>query len=177
MKFDKSVKFLVALVLLLVAFPSLAQRRGREPGAVRLPSPPETVVEETAAPALEEVTPPTPEKPAAAQPEMVYLNVQEQDIKDVIRQISKATGKNFIIDDKVRGKITILSEKMMTKEEAYQAFLSALEVAGYTVVTGPAGIIKIVSLKDALGSPIPIHVDSTPYTDSFITRLITLENI
>jgi general secretion pathway protein D len=108
---------------------------------------------------------------------MVYLNVQGQDITDVIKQISKATGKNFIIDDKVKGKITILSEKMMTKEEAYQAFLSALEVAGFTVVTGPAGIIKIVALKDALGSPIPIHVDSTPYTDSFITRLISLSNI
>lgn len=108
---------------------------------------------------------------------MVYLNVQDQDITAVIKQISKATSKNFIIDDKVKGKVTILSERMMTKEEAYQAFLSALEVAGFTVVTGPAGIIKIVALKDALGSPIPIHVDSTPYTDSFITRLISLSNI
>lgn len=109
--------------------------------------------------------------------EMVYLNVQDQDIADVIRQISKATGKNFIIDDKVRGKVTIMSEKMMSKEEAYQAFLSALEVAGFTTVTGPGGIIKIISLKDAVSAPIPIHVDSTPYTDSYVTRLISLKNI
>lgn len=109
--------------------------------------------------------------------EKVYLNVQDQDIKDVIKQISKATGKNFIIDDKVRGKVTIMSEKMMTKEEAYQAFLSALEVAGFTTVTGPGGIIKIVGLKEAVSSPIPIHVDSTPYTDSYVTRLIPLKNI
>ena len=109
--------------------------------------------------------------------ELVYLNVQDQDIKDVIRQISKATGRNFIIDDKVRGKVTIMSEKQMTKEEAYQAFLSALEVAGFTTVTGPGGIIKIVGLKDAVSAPIPIHVDSTPYTDSYITRLIALKNI
>ena len=109
--------------------------------------------------------------------EKVYLNVQEQDIRDVIRQISKATGRNFIIDDKVRGKITIISERLMTQEEAYQTFLSALEVAGYTTVTGPGGIIKIVSTKNASKHPIPIHVDTTPYTDSFITRLISLENI
>jgi len=128
-----------------------------------------------AAPAAPEAAPAA--EPQAAGPEMVYLNVQDQDIKDVIRQISKATSKNFIIDDKVRGKVTILSEKMMSKEEAYQAFLSALEVAGFTVVTGPAGIIKIVPLKDALGSAIPIHVDSTPFTDSFVTRLISLSNI
>lgn len=179
MKFDNWLKFLVVLSLILVGSTSLAQRRATRTGTVRLPSPPETVVvDETVAPAPEEITPPTAQtQKAAPAEEMVYLNVQDQDIKDVIRQISKATRKNFIIDDKVRGKITILSEKMMTKEEAYQAFLSALEVAGYTVVTGPAGIIKIVSLKDALGSPIPIHVDTTPYTDSFITRLITLENI
>lgn len=109
--------------------------------------------------------------------EKVYLNVQEADIKDVIKQISKATGRNFIIDDKIRGKITIISERPMTSEEAYQTFLSALEVAGYTTVKGPANVIKIVSLKDASKSPIPTHVDSTPYTDSFITRLIPLENI
>ncbi|MFH0800569.1 MAG: type II secretion system secretin GspD [Pseudomonadota bacterium] len=109
--------------------------------------------------------------------DMVYLNVQDQEIKDVIKQISKATAKNFIIDDKVRGKVTIMSEKTMTKEEAYQAFLSALEVVGFTTVIGPGGIIKIVALKDAVTAPIPIHVDSTPYTDSYVTRLIALRNI
>ncbi|MBI2974986.1 MAG: type II secretion system secretin GspD [Deltaproteobacteria bacterium] len=105
------------------------------------------------------------------------MNVQDADIKDVIKQISKATGRNFIIDDKIKGKITIISERPMTREEAYQTFLSALEVAGYTIVKGPAGVIKIVPLKDATRSPIPTHVDSTPVTDMFITRLIPLQNI
>lgn len=114
---------------------------------------------------------------AVGDSDSVYLNVQDQDIKDVIKQISKATGKNFIIDDKIRGKVTIMSEKTMTKEEAYQAFLSALEVAGFTTVTGPGGIIKVVALADAKKSPIPIHMDSTPYTDSYVTRLIQLKNI
>lgn len=137
--------------------------------------------------AVEEAPPPPPE---AASPEaaagvqgplsdedQVYLNVHDADIKDVIKQISKATGRNFIIDDKIRGKVTIISERPMTREEAYQTFLSALEVAGYTTVKGPANVIKVVSLKDAAKSPIPTHVDSTPYTDSFVTRLIPLENI
>lgn len=110
--------------------------------------------------------------------EQVYLNVQDADIKDVIKQISKATGRNFIIDDKIGGKkVTIISEKPMTREEAYQTFLSALEVAGFTTVKGPANVIKIVPLKEASRAPIPTHVDSTPYTDAFITRLIPLENI
>jgi general secretion pathway protein D len=160
--------------LLLV---SVTQGQERRPartarGAVRLP---EEAREVSPAPPAEEAKEAKPEAPPGE--EMVYLNVQDQDIKDVIKQISKATGKNFIIDDKVRGKVTIMSEKMMTKEEAYQAFLSALEVAGYTTVIGPGGIIKIVSLKEAVAAPIPIHVDSTPYTDSYVTRLISLQNI
>lgn len=109
--------------------------------------------------------------------EMVYLNVQDADIKDVIKQISKATGKNFIIDAKVTGKITIISERAMTREEAYQTFLSALEVAGFTVVKGPADVIRIVATKEAVTAPIPTHVDTTPYTSSYITRLIPLQNI
>ncbi|OGQ47219.1 MAG: type II secretion system protein GspD, partial [Deltaproteobacteria bacterium RIFCSPLOWO2_02_FULL_46_8] len=123
--------------------------------------------------------PAKPEEEAAVNPsdEKVYLNVQDQDIKEVIKQISQSTGRNFIIDSKVSGKISILSHKMMTKEEAYQAFLSALQVAGFTTVAGPGGILKIIPLRDAKNFPIPTHIDTTPYTDSYITRLIKMENI
>ncbi len=105
------------------------------------------------------------------------LNVQDADIRDIIKQISLATGRNFILDDNVKGKITIISPKPVTKDEAYQTFLSALAVTGFTTVKGPAGVIKIVRLKDSIQYPIPTHVDSTPYTDSFVTRLIQLNNI
>ncbi|MFH1875112.1 MAG: type II secretion system secretin GspD [Pseudomonadota bacterium] len=180
MKLDKITIICLALTLIFGGSISFAQEpAGSGPmGTIRLPEPPADTEPREGAVPIETISA-VDNLPEAAKPkeEMIYLNVQDQDIKDVIRQISKATSKNFIIDDKIRGKITILSERMMTKEEAYQAFLSALEVAGYTVVTGPAGIIKVVSLKDAISSPIPIHVDSTPYTDSFVTRLISLQNI
>ncbi len=107
----------------------------------------------------------------------LYLNAVDTEIREIIKQISKATGKNFLIDDKVRGKVTILSEKKMTTEEAYQAFLSALEVLGFTVVNGPGDLIKIIPLKDALSNPLPIYRDDSPFTDSFITRLIPLKNV
>ncbi|MFH1653446.1 MAG: secretin N-terminal domain-containing protein, partial [Pseudomonadota bacterium] len=157
--------------------PGLSFSQPSDQGSVRLPES-EPMIE----PPPSQIEPPSepqsqPEAKASEGEEMVYLNVTDQDITDVIHQISKATGKNFIIDDKIRGKVTIISERMMTKEEAYQAFLSALEVAGYTIVTGPGGIIKIVSTREAVSKPIPTHVDSTPYTDSFVTRLIKLENI
>lgn len=175
----KFVNQITIAILSLVLVASTVHAQARTQGSVRLPA--SSTRRAAPAPAPREpVAQPAASvagKPEDKPEERVYLNVQDQDIKDVIKQISKATGKNFIIDNKVRGKVTIISEKMMTQEEAYQAFLSALEVAGFTVVSGPGGIIKIVALKEALSSPIPIHVDSTPYTDSFVTRLISLNNI
>ncbi len=107
----------------------------------------------------------------------LYLNAVDTDIREIIKQISKAAGKNFLIDDKVKGKVTILSEKKMTIDEAYQAFISALEVLGFTVVSGPSDLLKIIPLKDALTTPLPIYKDNSPITDSFITRLITMKNV
>ncbi|MDO8527616.1 MAG: type II secretion system secretin GspD [Deltaproteobacteria bacterium] len=187
MIYDKILQIILAVFIFLSPVLSRAQL---PQGSARLPS------QETPAPKKELTAAPREEgtESAIASPEekiegekkeeelaggedLVYLNVQDQDIKEVIKQIAKATGRNFIIDAKVSGKVTILSNKMMTKDEAYQAFLSALQMAGFTTVTGPAGILKIVPLRDAKNFPIPTHVDTTPYTDSYITRLIRLDNI
>ena len=193
------------LAVLTVSSIGFAQMGTQNQGGVTLPAPPEAAptlggvppagvppaeTPPAGSPSVPTLTPPpTSETPTSATPEaaaeettpgeeeMVYLNVQDQDIKEVIKQISKATKRNFIIDDKVRGKITIISEKMMTRSEAYQAFLSALQVTGFTVVEGPGGVLKIVGTREAIQYPIPTHVDTTPYTDSFITRLIKMENI
>jgi general secretion pathway protein D len=108
---------------------------------------------------------------------LIYLNATDVEVKDLIKQISKASGLNFLIDDKVRGKITIISEKPMTKDMAYQAFLSALQVMGYTTVETPGGLIKIVQTKEAINQPIELYKDSNPNTDKFITRIIQVRNI
>lgn len=109
--------------------------------------------------------------------ELIYLNATDVEIQDMIKQISKATGTNFLLDDRIRGKVTIISEKPMTKDMAYQAFLSALQVMGYTTVNTPAGLVKIVSTKDAINSPLDIYKDKNPYTDQFITRIYQAKNI
>jgi general secretion pathway protein D len=107
----------------------------------------------------------------------ITLNVSNQNIGEIIKQISRATGKNFILDGKVRGEVTIISDKKMTPDELYEAFLSALDVAGFTTVDGPAGLIKVVNKRQALASPIPIYTKKTPFTDRMITRLVQLKNI
>lgn len=109
--------------------------------------------------------------------EGIYFNIADDDIREVVKQISRALGKNFLLDDKLRGKVTIISERKMTKDEVWEAFQSALDVLGYTIVDGPAGLLKIVGTRDALSNPIDFYTDKSPFTDRFITRLITLKNI
>jgi len=134
----------------------------------------------TTSQAFAQLPPPDTEtKPPAETSEgEITLNAVDTEIAKIILQIHKVTGKSFILDEQIKAKkITILSEKKMTPDEAYQTFLSALEVVGYTVVPTSTGALKIIQLKDSLQEPIPVHTEDTPNTDSFITRLITLKHV
>ena len=98
-------------------------------------------------------------------------------LKDIIRTVSSWTGKNFILAQGVSGSIrlTILSPEKVTKEEAYQAFLSALNIAGYTTVdTGK--VVKILPLTTARSSNVKTFYGSkwAPATDEIITQIIPL---
>lgn len=119
-----------------------------------------------------------PATPGTAPEGMAYFDGTDLDIREMIKQISALTGKNFIINDKVRGKITIISDKPMTPDEAYQAFLSALEINGFTTVMTPAGLINIIPQRDSNQKPIDlIRIrEKTPNTDKYVTRIIQLEN-
>lgn len=108
---------------------------------------------------------------------MIMLNGVDVDIKDMIKLISNTTGRNFILKDTVKGKITIISEKPMTYQMAYEAFLSALEVNGFTVVETPAGLLNIIPKKDSITKPTDLFKDESPNTDKFITRIIQVNNI
>jgi general secretion pathway protein D len=76
------------------------------------------------------------------------MDFDQVDIKVFIKFISELTGKNFVVDDKVRGKVTVLSPSKISVEEAYKVFESVLEVHGFTTV--PAGkVIKVVPSVEA----------------------------
>jgi len=85
---------------------------------------------------------------------LVNLDFQNADIKDVIKSISEMTGINFVFDDKVRGKISIISPTKVTIKEAYKMFLSAMKLKGYLVVPITKKIAKIIPERDGPGSSI-----------------------
>jgi type II secretory pathway component GspD/PulD (secretin) len=89
----------------------------------------------------------------------VYLNYRNVDILQMITLMSELTGRNFLVDDKVRGRMTLIAPQPVTRAEAYQIFLAALTMQGFTVVSqGP--ISTIVPLRDAKTSPLPTVTDT-----------------
>jgi type II secretory pathway component GspD/PulD (secretin) len=89
----------------------------------------------------------------------VHLNFRNVDILQMIALMSELTGRNFLVDDKVRGHITLVAPQPVTRAEAYQIFLAALAMQGFIVVSqGP--ISTIVPLRDAKTSPLPTVTDT-----------------
>ena len=106
----------------------------------------------------------------------IVMNFQDVDIAALVKFISDITGKNFIVDEKVRGKVTIISPGNITKDEAYLVFQSVLQVKGFTTVPSGA-IIKIVSTKEAKSSTIETVFGTSAPRDEYITRLMPLKNV
>ena len=79
------------------------------------------------------------------------MNFQDVDISVLAKFISEITGKNFVLDESVRGKVSIMSPTKVTPEQAYSIFKSVLQLKGFaTVNAGP--MIKIIPSRDARGS-------------------------
>ena len=120
--------------------------------------------------ATAEASPPTQGAPQGAQrpaPEgsrtrngTIHLNFRNVDILQMITLMSELTGRNFLVDDKVRGHMTLIAPQPVTRAEAYQIFLAALAMQGFTVVS-QRPISTIVPLRDAKTSPLPTVTDPT----------------
>jgi len=114
---------------------------------------------------------------AAEPPVSTTLNFKGADIQAVISTVAQATGKNFIVDPRVKGKVTLISNRAMGKGEIYKVFLSILEVHGFTAI--PSGeAIKIVPDADAKHSSLPSASKRRPGRgDEAVTRVIEIEHV
>jgi general secretion pathway protein D len=100
----------------------------------------------------------------------VALNFQDVELAVLARFVSDVTGRNFILDERVRGTATIISPTRITPDEAYRVFQSVLAVKGFATV--PSGtFVKIVPVRDARESALP---DAPDGGDQLVTRILTL---
>ncbi len=104
-------------------------------------------------------------------------NYKEADLSQIIEAVSAVTGKNFIVDPRVRAQVTMLSSTPMSPAAFYEAFLSILQVHGFVAV--PAGdVIKILpdaNARQIPGNDLPSRVSST--SDEIVTQVVAVRNV
>ncbi len=107
----------------------------------------------------------------------ITLNLKDADIRALISTVSKFTGKNFIIDPRVKAKVTVVSANTLTPDAVYEVFLSVLQVHGYAAV--PTGsVIKIVPEVNAKQGPLPLSGENDRFSDDeLITKIIRLDHV
>lgn len=113
-----------------------------------------------------------------ASPDEVILNLVNAEIEGVVKVVSEITGKNFVLDPRVKGTINIVSTKPMRRSVVYDVFVSALRLQGFAVIEG-RGIVKIVPEADAKLNPSPTYGPSEQARgagDRIQTRIFTLQH-
>lgn len=111
-----------------------------------------------------------------AQDEKFTLNLKNADIHSLISTVSKQSGRNFVVDPRVKAKVTVISAKPLNAEELYETFLSVLQVHGFSAV--PSGdLTKIVPDVNAKQGPVPLYNPDAPDSDQLVTQVIKIVNV
>ncbi len=105
------------------------------------------------------------------------FNFPDADILDIAKSLGKLTGKNFILDKDVKGRVTIISNSAITVADAWKAFLTALDMTGFALI--PSGnYIRIARQRDARDKQLKTYTgDYAPDSDALITRVFPLKYI
>jgi hypothetical protein len=111
-------------------------------------------------------------------PDLITLNFANADIDSVVKAMSGITGKNFVVDPRVRGTINIVSASPVPRSAVYDVFLSALRVQGIAAVED-RGVVRIVPESEAKLHPGPTfgpHDKPRGGGDQIQTRVFTLQH-
>lgn len=119
-----------------------------------------------------------PERPVeSASGQRITPNFKDADITQVIEAVAAATGRNMIVDPRVRAQVTMLSATPMTPDAFYEAFLALLQVHGFVAV--PSGntvkVIPDANARTLPGNDLPDRVSAT--SDEIVTQVIGVKNV
>lgn len=105
------------------------------------------------------------------------FNYPDAEIVDIAKTLGKLTGKNFILEKGVKGRITIISNSPITVSDAWKAFLTALDINGFTVFES-GKYVRIARQRDARDKQLKTFTgDYSPDTDAMIIRVFPLKYI
>ena len=103
------------------------------------------------------------------------VNFKDSDIQEVVKFVADVTGRTMVVDQRVRGRVKVISAKPLNEAELLQLFRTVLEMNDFTMID-VEGISRIIPLKDARSSPIPV-LNQGASDKGYITKVIQLKNI
>jgi general secretion pathway protein D len=105
------------------------------------------------------------------------FNFPDADILDIAKTLGRLTGKNFILDKDVKGRVSIISNSPITVSDAWRAFLTSLDMNGLALV--PTGkYLRIMRQNDAKGKNIRLYSNAkAPNTDALVTKIFKIKYI
>jgi general secretion pathway protein D len=124
------------------------------------------------------------ETPPALQPAVpsqagryVTIDFDNVDISVFIKFVSELTGRNFVVDDKVKGKVTVISPKKIAVDEVYKVFESVLDIYGFATVQA-GDVTKVILAQDARGKNLELRLkrEAVAPEDKIVTQILTLQH-
>ncbi len=105
------------------------------------------------------------------------FNFPDADIMDIAKTLGKLTGKNFILDKEVKGRVSIISNSPISVSDAWRAFLTSLDMNGLAIV--PTGkYLRIMRQNDAKGKNVRLYSNKrAPNTDALVTKIFKIKYI
>ena len=111
--------------------------------------------------------------PALAQ---ITLNVRDADIRAFIADAAKVTGRTFIIDNRVQGKVTVVTDRPLSRSEYLEAFLSTLRANGLVAVPAANGAFRVQPIDNAATQPGRVGVSGAA-RNQLVTEIVRLRSI
>ncbi|MDA8092153.1 MAG: type II secretion system secretin GspD [Nitrospiraceae bacterium] len=105
----------------------------------------------------------------------ITLDFVDVELSTFAKFVSDTTGKNFIFDDKLKGKVTVITPAGMSKEATFKLFSSVLNLKGFTLQPTGINIYKIIPVSEAKQSGLPVM--TTQVNENYMVRLIPLKYI
>ncbi|MFH1081092.1 MAG: type II secretion system secretin GspD [Pseudomonadota bacterium] len=161
----------------LPATPSLPVQTADKPVDRKAQSLPQATDQALRTPPKPTATPqPHPAVPPRDQ-RYVTIDFNNVDIQVFIKFISELTGRNFVIDDKVRAKVTVISPRKIAVDDVYRVFESVLDVYGFTTVQS-GDVIKIIPSQQAREKSLEtrLHHEKGTTDDKYVTQIVSLDH-
>ena len=104
------------------------------------------------------------------------LNVRDADIRAFIADAARVTGRTFIIDNRVNGKVTVVTDRPLSRSEYFEIFLSTLRANGLVAVPTGNGSFRIQPLDNAASQPTRVG-SAGAQRNSFVTEIVRLRSV